>query len=231
MATSIGPEGELIRVIPLKPVLPELPSIIAHTGFGSWQTVSVETIDEEAEALIREEEEMRQRDEERLERISGPGKYREVKVERHVQEEDVLSTFDPYGTNIYKGMKVGDDHLQTELETMSKAGVKVGFKKRKKMSAISSSSVKEEEVKIKVEKDDREPASLSSGSSETQNCDSQIHIKSEIKEEVRVKIEPPLSADEQARVDQIVEERKRMAEKISFNFGGRRSRQTFDEKA
>jgi hypothetical protein len=54
--TLIGAEGELIRVIPLEPVLPELPGIIAHTGFGSWQTVSVETIDEEAEALIREEE-------------------------------------------------------------------------------------------------------------------------------------------------------------------------------
>jgi hypothetical protein len=175
-----------------------------------------------------------------LERISGPGKYREVKAERHVQEEDVLSTFDPYGTNIYKGMKVGDDHLVTELETMSKAGVKVGFKKRKKMSSTSSStnSIKEEEVKIKVEIDDREPASSSSGSSETQNYDSNVYIKSEIKEEAspRVKIEPvpppPLSAEEQARAAEKVEERKRMAEKISFNFGGpRRNRQAFDEKA
>jgi hypothetical protein len=72
-----------------------------------------------------------------------------VKGERHVQEEDVLSTFDPYGTNIYKGMKVGDDHLQTELETMTKKGEKIGFKKRKKMSTTAS---KEGDVKIKLEK-------------------------------------------------------------------------------
>lgn len=163
-----------------------------------------------------------------------------MKAERHVQEEDVLSTFDPYGTNIYKGMKVGDDHLQTELETMTKKGEKIGFKKRKKMSTnASSSSIKEGDVKIKLERgiDDRESVPSSSALSETHNHVPEVYIKSEIKEEVSVKVENrvnvkvELSAEEQARIAEKVEERKRMAEKISFNFGGpRRSRQAFDDK-
>ena len=74
-----------------------------------------------------------------------------------------MSTFDPYGTNMYKGMKVNDDEGRQEFQTMSKRGEKVGFKKRKKIgttvpsvaingSASSSSSNNDRnEVKIKNE--------------------------------------------------------------------------------
>lgn len=162
-----------------------------------------------------------------------------MKAERHIQEEDVLSTFDPYGTNVYKGMKVGDDHLQTELEIMSKKGEKVGFKKRKKMgtsatkvvseadSSLSTSNTRfiEGDVKIKLEKfsDEKDPILPSFALSQTEKiCESQVYIKSEIKVEASVKVE--LSVEEQAIMSEKVEERKRMAEKISFNFGGPRRR-------
>ena len=49
-----------------------------------------------------------------------------------------MSTFDPYGTNMYKGMKVNDDEGLQENQTMSKKGEKVGFKKRKKISSSVS---------------------------------------------------------------------------------------------
>ena len=76
-----------------------------------------------------------------------------------------MSTFDPYGTNMYKGMKVNDDEGRQEFQTMSKRGEKVGFKKRKKIcttvpsvaingsasSSSSNSSSNRNEVKIKNE--------------------------------------------------------------------------------
>ena len=75
-----------------------------------------------------------------------------------------MSTFDPYGTNMYKGMKVNDDEGRQEFQTMSKRGEKVGFKKRKKIgttvpsvaingsaSSSSSSNSNRNEVKIKNE--------------------------------------------------------------------------------
>jgi hypothetical protein len=57
-----------------------------------------------------------------------------------VQEEDVMSTFDPYGTNLYKGMRVVNDQGQgqDDVETMAKKGEKVGFKKRKKAGSSSA---------------------------------------------------------------------------------------------
>ena len=61
--------------------------------------------------------------------------YHEVKSSgTGTQEEDVMSTFDPYGTNVYKGMRVADDDgsQNQNIETMCKKGEKVGFKKRKK---------------------------------------------------------------------------------------------------
>ena len=75
-----------------------------------------------------------------------------------------MSTFDPYGTNMYKGMKVNDDEGRQEFQTMSKRGEKVGFKKRKKIgttvpsvaingssSSISNNNSNRNEVKIRNE--------------------------------------------------------------------------------
>ena len=67
-----------------------------------------------------------------------------------------MSTFDPYGTSMYKGMRVGDGESHRELQTMTKKGEKVGFKKRKKMgtsvvtgsSSSSSSSSSNDNVHI-----------------------------------------------------------------------------------
>ena len=51
-----------------------------------------------------------------------------------------MSTFDPYGTNLYKGMRVVSDQGpgQDDVETMAKKGEKVGFKKRKKAGGSSA---------------------------------------------------------------------------------------------
>jgi hypothetical protein len=49
-----------------------------------------------------------------------------------------MSTFDPYGTNLYKGMRVVNDQGQDDVETMAKKGEKVGFKKRKKAGSSSA---------------------------------------------------------------------------------------------
>ena len=75
-----------------------------------------------------------------------------------------MSTFDPYGTNMYKGMKVNDDEGLQEFQTMSKRGEKVGFKKRKKIcttvpsvaingSASSNNNSNRNEVKSDVSSD------------------------------------------------------------------------------
>ena len=77
-----------------------------------------------------------------------------------------MSTFDPYGTNMYKGMKVNDDEGRQEFQTMSKRGEKVGFKKRKKIgttvpsvaingssSSISNNNSNRNEVKSDVSSD------------------------------------------------------------------------------
>lgn len=65
--------------------------------------------------------------------------YREVlSTASGVQEEDVMSTFDPYGTNLYKGMRVLNDQGQENVETMAKKGEIVGFKKRKKAGSSSA---------------------------------------------------------------------------------------------
>ena len=60
--------------------------------------------------------------------------------DKNVQEEDVMNTFDPYGTKMYKGMSVRDDEGRQGEEVMTKVGEKVGFKKRKKMGTAGGGS-------------------------------------------------------------------------------------------
>ena len=85
-----------------------------------------------------------------------------------------MSTFDPYGTNMYKGMKVNDDEGRQEFQTMSKRGEKVGFKKRKKIGttvpsvAINGSS---------------SSSSISSNSNSNSNRN-EVKIKNEVKSDV-----------------------------------------------
>ena len=145
-------------------------------------------------------------------------------------------------------MKVGDDHLQTEMETMSKAGEKVGFKKRKKMTTsvtrvmsetdhillTSNSRIIDGNVKIKLERnpDEKESDSSLLLSERETNKFPKVYIKSEMKMEANIKPDPSvkleLTAEEQFRKAEKVEERKRMAEKISFNFSEpRRMRKDF----
>lgn len=51
-----------------------------------------------------------------------------------------MSTFDPYGTSIYKGRRVNQDQGNDEVVTMAKKGEVVGFKKRKK-SGMAANTV------------------------------------------------------------------------------------------
>lgn len=158
--------------------------------------MSVNIVDEEEEALLREEEEMRVKAEENMNRSGGTGQgngsssskvssvlllgmesaqqcyrclashyelpylmsfitnvdvrpflyplqYRQVTSSSSggiVNDEDAMGTYDPYGTNIYKGVAVGEDRgVDVEESTMRK-GEKVGFKKRKKAGSGSGTS-------------------------------------------------------------------------------------------
>lgn len=49
-----------------------------------------------------------------------------------------MSTFDPYGTSIYKGRRVNQDQGNDEVVTMAKKGEVVGFKKRKKSGIVAN---------------------------------------------------------------------------------------------
>lgn len=177
--------------------------------------------------------------------------YREVQSTGSVvQEEDVMSTFDPYGTNLYKGMRVAGDvgQGQEEVETMAKKGEKVGFKKRKKAGtssaaeegtgpgAGSSSSAKGHNTasgaSMSVSCGGRS-ASASAGTSDGYNS---VKIKSEngtqdpyqqapVLEEIyiksEIKLEPGIKVEES--------DSDRPPTKMSFGFKHRNTRKSADD--
>lgn len=114
----------------------EAPPVSADTGLGGWQTVEVEVFDE---AVRQAEEAEAERVRVKEEAQAKEAKKLQIRMDMAAAREgdSALSTYDPYGTNTYKGMYLGDDQQARapEMESLSK-GATVGFKKRK----ISKSS-------------------------------------------------------------------------------------------
>lgn len=133
-------------------------SVVESTGLGAWETVAVRVVDEEQEAFERA-------DRERAEAAEEQQSLRAPVSSRTSGEsgDDVLSSYDPYGTNVYKGVQLDvgvrgyiahvAERREAELETMTqKGGTVVGFKRRKKSGDGNASGVESQADKVKVEK-------------------------------------------------------------------------------
>lgn len=134
-----------------------------NTGVSAWKTVSVTIIDEEEVAKQRIVDALAAKEE-----IANRKKQTALKKELErtamlaAESGDVLSAFDPYGTNVYKGFKINSGYLLNGNQTRVSSdevvggGPAVSFKKRRKVGAdIDDVKIKSEEgdkdVKVKVE--------------------------------------------------------------------------------
>ena len=99
-----------------------------------------------------------------------------------------MSTFDPYGTSIYKGRRVNQDQGNDEVVTMAKKGEVVGFKKRKKsgMAANTVSDGRHDDTDLSSSSSSSSSSSGGGGGSSTHivstnfiNKPQDIHIKTE----------------------------------------------------
>eukprot|EP01041_Mallomonas_annulata_P007167 gene7167-14590_t len=105
--------------------------VVESTGLGAWTTVSVKiTTDEE------EEEERRlfqvaaaeEKEAEKLKMLKTSAQLAQDLAE--METDSALAAFDPYNTGMYKGIKIGAEMIETDLELLS-GGEKIGFKRRK----------------------------------------------------------------------------------------------------
>ena len=97
------------------------------TGIGGWQTVSITEVNEEEEEKKRiEYEEERQKEllKQEIER-----KELEQLIDLKARD-DAMSAYDPYGTNMYKGMNIAEGVIDYTDTSVAK-GNEVTFKKRK----------------------------------------------------------------------------------------------------
>jgi len=110
------------------------------TGIGKWTTISVTNIDEVAE------EKARIKAEKELQREKKENEYIIEKLSNSINNTDssALSTYDPYGTGVYKGVKIkSEDIINHEIDSLSN-GQTVTFKKRK--APTSNASMKKEKL-------------------------------------------------------------------------------------
>eukprot|EP00607_Mallomonas_marina_P004580 CAMPEP_0182425358 /NCGR_PEP_ID=MMETSP1167-20130531/11767_1 /TAXON_ID=2988 /ORGANISM="Mallomonas Sp, Strain CCMP3275" /LENGTH=304 /DNA_ID=CAMNT_0024605999 /DNA_START=553 /DNA_END=1467 /DNA_ORIENTATION=- len=105
--------------------------IVESTGLGAWTTVSVRVVTEEEEEREREKIAEEEREREREEQI-GKEKQSQLLAEELAREgsDSALSAYDVYNTGMYKGVRIGSELIESEVESIS-GGQKVGFKKRK----------------------------------------------------------------------------------------------------
>lgn len=96
-----------------------------------------------------------------------------------------MSTFDPYGTSIYKGRRVNQDQGNDEVVTLAKKGEVVGFKKRKKsgMAANTVTDGRHNDTDLSLN------ASSSSSSSGRSSAHIEITHSVSISQNVRIKTE------------------------------------------
>lgn len=97
------------------------------TGIGGWQTVSIVEINEEEEEIKRleyEEERQKEQLKQEIERKELE-KIMELKA-----RDDAVSAYDPFGTNMYKGMNIAEEAIDYTDSSVAK-GNEVSFKKRR----------------------------------------------------------------------------------------------------
>ncbi len=114
------------------------------TGIGKWQTVSVTIVDEEEERIKQKEREVEE-EKERARELEEEKIANERVLLDVENEEDALSSFDPYNTGVYRGIVVSGiaqqsaevwflfldfDFKFSQLELLTE-GKEVQFKKRK----------------------------------------------------------------------------------------------------
>ena len=84
----------------VKKLPPPPPAVEQSTGLGGWQTVAVREVDEEAERragiAAMKEEAKRRKEEEALQRLKL--------MEDALEGEDAMSSYDPHGRGMYKGI-------------------------------------------------------------------------------------------------------------------------------
>ena len=110
------------------------------TGIGKWTTISVKEVDEVAEEKARRKAE-RELAKEKKEKED----YLAEKLKTSIMNNDsALSTYDPYGTGVYKGVKIkSEDIIKHEIDSLSN-GQEVKFKKRK--APTSNMAMKKEKL-------------------------------------------------------------------------------------
>ncbi len=115
----------------------ENPKVDEMTGIGRWQTVSVKLIDEEKEKELEEQRRI-QEEEERIENEKQK-KLEQMKLYELNSDfgaDNALSSYDPYGKNIYRGIAIKSDDDNSNINNgnngnISMNGKKIEFKKRK----------------------------------------------------------------------------------------------------
>lgn len=122
---AVTEEGAIVAVKPM----------VASTGLGVWQTVSVRIVTEAEEEAERKACEAEAKEEEE----SAARRNTRKALEDHTNEEadSALAAFDPYNTGLYKGVQIGREIIESEIGNISK-GEKVEFKKRKGGSTSGS---------------------------------------------------------------------------------------------
>lgn len=88
---------------PLKKVVP----LDENTGLGGWETVAVVEIDEEAESAAREEAQ-RKAAKKKEEKKMRQEKLKEIEDHAQLDGDDAMSSYDPWGTGLYKGIALED---------------------------------------------------------------------------------------------------------------------------
>lgn len=127
-------ETKFEKVTPITAVVDEA------TGIGKWTTISVREFDEVAEEKAKRKAE-REVEKEKKEKED----YLAEKLKYTLKNNDsALSTYDPYATGVYKGVKIkSEDLIKHEIDSLSN-GQTVSFKKRKAPS--SNMTMKKEKL-------------------------------------------------------------------------------------
>ena len=126
-----------------------------------------------------------------------------------------MSTFDPYGTSIYKGRRVNQDQGNDEVVTMAKKGEVVGFKKRKK-SGMAANTVNDG-------RHNDTDLSLNASSSSSSSGRSSAHIETthsvSISRNVHIKTEK-LEDTEKSNLDVVIKTEIKQEPSIEFGTSG-----------
>lgn len=88
---------------------PSVPVVDEETGYGAWETVSVREVDVKAEKKARKKAKQQAKLEEQQQREEETVREHKLKTlgERlDAEGDDAMSSFDPWGTGMYKGVRL-----------------------------------------------------------------------------------------------------------------------------